>query len=123
MSQHRSVLRRDERRRNRSKRTSRYHSSRPRLVVFRSLKHFDAQIIDDFQGQTVLSVSSKDKSLQSVLKKALNKTDVSRIVGEALAKKAKDSKIKSVVLDRNGYPYHGRVKAFAQAARDGGLEL
>ena len=123
MSQHRSVLRRDERRRNRSKRTSRYHSSRPRLVVFRSLKHFDAQIIDDFKGQTVLSVSSKDKSLQSVLKKALNKTDVSRIVGEALAKKAKDSKIKSVVLDRNGYPYHGRVKAFAQAARDGGLEL
>lgn len=123
MSQHRSVLRRDERRRNRSKRTSRYHSSRPRLVVFRSLKHFDAQIIDDFQGQTVLSVSSKDKSLQSLLKKALNKTDVSRIVGEALAKKAKDSKIKSVVLDRNGYPYHGRVKAFAQAARDGGLEL
>ena len=123
MAQHRSVLRRDERRRNRSKRTSRYHSSRPRLVVFRSLKHFDAQIIDDFQGQTVLSVSSKDKSLQSVIKKALNKTDVSRIVGEALAKKAKDSKIKSVVLDRNGYPYHGRVKAFAQAARDGGLEL
>ena len=123
MAQHRSVLRRDERRRNRSKRTSRYHSSRPRLVVFRSLKHFDAQIIDDFQGQTLLSVSSKDKSLQSVIKKALNKTDVSRIIGEALAKKAKDSKIKSVVLDRNGYPYHGRVKAFAQAARDGGLEL
>ena len=58
-----------------------------------------------------------------VIKKALNKTDVSRIVGEALAKKAKDSKIKSVALDRNGYPYHGRVKAFAQAARDGGLEL
>jgi len=123
MAQHRSVLRRDERRRNRSKRTSRYHATRPRLVVFRSLKHFEAQIIDDFSGHTVLSVSSKDKSLQAVIKKKNNKTDVSRFVGEALAKKAKDGKIKSVVLDRNGYPYHGRVKAFAEAARNGGLEL
>ena len=73
MAQHRSVLRRDERRRNRSKRTSRYHATRPRLVVFRSLKHFEAQIIDDFSGHTVLSVSSKDKSLQAVIKKKIIK--------------------------------------------------
>jgi large subunit ribosomal protein L18 len=123
MAQHRSVIRRDERRRNRSKKTSRLHLGRPRLVVNRSLKHFEAQIINDFDGHTLTAVSSKDKELQSAVKKADNKTDISRIVGEALAKKAKSAKVVSVVLDRNGYPYHGRVKAFAEAAREGGLEF
>jgi len=123
MAQHRSVIRRDERRRNRSKKTSRLHPGRPRLVVNRSLKHFEAQIINDFDGHTLTAVSSKDKELQSAVKKADNKTDISRIVGEALAKKAKSAKVVSVVLDRNGYPYHGRVKAFAEAAREGGLEF
>ena len=121
MAQHRSVIRRDERRRNRSKKTSRLHLGRPRLVVNRSLKHFEAQIINDFDGHTLTAVSSKDKELQSAVKKADNKTDISRIVGEALAKKAKSAKVVSVVLDRNGYPYHGRVKAFAEAAPEGGL--
>lgn len=123
MAQHRSVIRRDERRRNRSKKTSRLHPGRPRLVVNRSLKHFEAQIINDFDGHTLTAVSSKDKELQSAVKKADNKTDISRIVGEALAKKAKSAKVVSVVLDRNGYPYHGRVKAFAEAAQEGGLEF
>lgn len=123
MAQHRSVRRRDERRRNRSKKTSRLHPNRPRLVVFRSIKHFEAQIINDFEGQTLTAVSSRDKELQSAVKKADNKTDISRIVGEALAKKAKSEKVGPVVLDRNGYPYHGRVKAFAEAAREGGLEF
>ena len=71
----------------------------------------------------MVSVSSKDKDLKSAISKAENKTDMSRIVGEALAKKAKASKIGPIVLDRNGYPYHGRVKAFAEAARSGGLEF
>ena len=121
MAKHRSTIRRDERRRNRSKKTSRLNPNRPRLVVFRSLKHFEAQIVNDFEGHTLTAVSSRDKELQSALKKAENKTDISRIVGDALAKKAE--KVGPVVLDRNGYPYHGRVKAFAEAARKGGLEF
>ena len=123
MAQHRSVIRRDERRRNRSKKTSRLHSERPRLVVFRSSKHFEAQIVNDFDGHTLIAVSSKEKDLIPDLKKAGNKTDISRIVGKALAKKAQSEKFGSVVFDRNGYPYHGRVKAFAEAARKGGLEF
>ena len=123
MVQHRSDIRRNERRRNRSKKTSRLHPGRPRLVVYRSLKNFEAQIVNDFEGQTLIAVSSRDKDLKSAIAKAENKTDISRIVGEALAKKAKAAKIGPVVLDRNGYPYHGRVKAFAEAAREGGLEF
>ena len=109
MAKHRSTIRRDERRRNRSKKTSRLNPNRP--------------IVNDFDGHTLTAVSSRDKELQSALKKAENKTDISRIVGDALAKKAKSAKVGPVVLDRNGYPYHGRVKAFAEAARKGGLEF
>ena len=123
MAHHRSIIRREERRRNRSKKTSRLHVSRFRLVVNRSLNHFYAQIIDDFNGVTLTSASSKDKNLQSLVKKAQTKTDISIVVGQALAEKAKKAKIGLVVLDRNGAPYHGRVKAFAQAARQNGLEL
>ena len=123
MAKHRSIIRRDERRRNRSKKTSRVNPNRPRLDFFRSLKNFEAQIVNDFKGHTLTAVSSRDKELQSALKKAENKTDISRIVGDALAKKAKSVKVGPVVLDRNGYPYHGRVKAFAEAARKCGLEF
>lgn len=123
MAKHSSDSRRNDRRRNRSKKTSRLHPNRPRLVVYRSLKHFEAQIINDFEGQTLVAVTSRDKDIKSAIKKAENKTDISRIVGEELAKKAKSKKIGPVVLDRNGYPYHGRVKAFAEAARKGGLDF
>ena len=123
MGHHKSVIIRKERRRNRSKKTSRYNPSRLRMVVYRSLKHIEAQIIDDFKGATVISVSSKDKDLRDLISKSKNKSDVSRIVGESLANKALKNNIGPVVLDRNGYPYHGRVKAFADAARNGGLEF
>ena len=123
MTTHRSVLRRNERRQNRSKRTSRLHPNRPRLVVSRSLKNFMAQIINDHEGKTLVAVSSKDKELQAALKKAVNKKEVSRLIGKTIAQKAKKAKVVRVVLDRNGYPYHGRVKAFADAARKGGLEF
>ena len=123
MSQQRSITRRNERRRNRSKKTSRNHATKLRLVVFRSLKHFEAQIINDFESKTILSASSKDKDLKLVLEKIKNKTEVSKVVGEALASKAKEKKIESVVLDRNGYPYHGRIKSFADALRDNGINL
>jgi len=123
MANQNSINKKNLRRRNRSKKTSRFNPNRLRMVIYRSLKHFEVQIIDDFKGVTLVSASSKEKNLKSAISKSVNKTDVSRIVGEALAEKAKKSKIGPVVLDRNGYPYHGRVKAFADAARSGGLKF
>ncbi len=123
MGHHRSVIKRKERRRNRSKKTSFAHPTRKRLVIHRSLKHFEAQVVDDFNGHTVLSASSKGGDLRPILKNIKNKIDLSKKVGEALAVKAKKMKIKSVVLDRNGYPYHGRVKAFVESVRKNGLNL
>ena len=123
MGNHKSVIIRKERRRNRSKKTSFAHPSLNRLVVYRSLKHFEAQIINDFEGHTILSASSKGKDLKPTLKNIKSKIDLSKKVGEVLAAKAKKMKIKSVVLDRNGYPYHGRVKAFVESVRKNGLNL
>ena len=123
MSNQKSNIYNKLRRRNRSKKTSRYNPDRLRMVIYRSLKHIEVQIIDDFKGVTLTSVSSKDKDLKDLVTNAKNKSDVSRIVGESLANKAKKNNIGPVVLDRNGYPYHGRVKAFADAARNGGLEF
>tara|TARA_B100001094_G_scaffold193703_1_gene187618 strand:+ start:179 stop:550 length:372 start_codon:yes stop_codon:yes gene_type:complete len=123
MGHHKSVIIRKKRRRNRSKKTSFAHPSLNRLVVHRSLKHFEAQIINDFEGHTIISASSKGKDLKPTLKNIKSKIDLSKKVGEVLAAKAKKMKIKSVVLDRNGYPYHGRVKAFVESVRKNGLNL
>jgi len=123
MSQYKSIIRRKQRRKNRSKKTSRYHDNRSRLVIHRSTKHFEAQIINDFEGHTILSVSSKDKDLKPVLKNVKSKLDMSKKIGTALAVKAKKQNIEMVVFDRNGYPYHGRVKVFVEAARENGLNL
>ena len=92
---------------------------RPRLSVYRSNKGMYAQIIDDENGRTLASASSlKDKQANEVAK-----TEQARIVGQAIAEKAKAAGIASVVFDRNGYLYHGRVKALADAAREGGLQF
>ena len=115
--------RRKNRRRNRSKSTSMFHEKYPRLVVYRSNRHFEGQIINDFESKTLISASSKDSSLKKAIASSKSKTEVSKVIGKAIAKKAIDSKIKKVVFDRNGYPFHGRVKAFADAARDEGLEF
>ena len=116
-------LRRKLRRRNRSKATSMFHPEYPRLVVYRSNKHFESQIVNDFEGQTLVSSSSKDKNLKKQVEKSKNKTDISVLVGKNIAKVAKKKNITKVVFDRNGYPFHGRVKAFADAAREAGLEF
>ena len=108
---------RNLRRRNRSKRNNLYHQERPRLVVNRSNKHIRAQIIDDHRGQTLVSASSNDKSMIKDISKAKNKTEISAKIGTVIAEKAIKNKIKKVVFDRNGYPYHGRIKAVADAAR------
>ncbi len=115
--------RRKNRRRNRSKSTSMFHEKYPRLVVYRSNRHFEGQIINDFESNTLVSASSKDSSLKKAIASSKSKTEVSIVIGKAIGKKAIDSKIKKVVFDRNGYPFHGRVKAFADAARAEGLEF
>ena len=121
MSQSTDIKIRFERRRNRSKKNNRFHPERCRLVITRSIKNISAQIVDDLHGSTLVSASTRDKSLQSKLKKIDNKVDKSKLVGEELAARAKAKDIEKVVFDRNGFPYHGRVKALADGARKGGL--
>ena len=100
-----------------------FHEKYPRLVVYRSNRHFEGQIINDFESKTLVSASSKDSSLKKTIAASKSKTEVSKVIGKAIGKKAIDNKIKKVVFDRNGYPFHGRVKAFADAAREAGLEF
>ncbi|MFZ1081200.1 MAG: 50S ribosomal protein L18 [Candidatus Kryptoniota bacterium] len=98
-------------------------AARPRLVVFRSLKHIYGAIVDDTQGKTILQVSTLNKDIAEELKAAKGKTNVSKVVGVALAKKALEKNIQQVVFDRAGHLYHGRLKAFADGAREGGLKF
>jgi large subunit ribosomal protein L18 len=93
--------------------------TRPRLSVFRSSKHIYAQIIDDKRGRTLAAASSLDEALKS---KGSNK-DAAGAVGKLLAERALKAGLKEVVFDRGGYLYHGRVKALAEAAREGGLSF
>jgi large subunit ribosomal protein L18 len=92
---------------------------RPRLSVFRSNQHIYVQLIDDSQAQTLVSCSD----LKVKEKKGLTKMEIAKEVGKSIAKKALEKKIKKVVFDRGGYKYHGRVKAVAEGAREGGLEF
>jgi len=96
--------------------------SRPRLCVFRSLNHIHAQLIDDFKGQTLISMSTLDPQVRSKTD-GMGKSKKADIVGALLAEKALNKGIKQVVFDRGGYKYHGRVKALAEAARKAGLEF
>ncbi|HHJ52968.1 MAG TPA: 50S ribosomal protein L18 [Caldithrix abyssi] len=98
-------------------------SERPRLVVYRSLKYMHAQLVDDSQGKVLLGISDKSKSAVDALKGKKTKVEKSRELGKVLAKLAKEKKISKIVFDRNGYLYHGRVKSFAEGAREGGLEF
>ena len=118
---------------------------RPRLAVFRSLRHIYAQVIDDTQGRTVVAASSADESLHDVApaaekvekpakgekkdaktaagKAAGGNVAGAKLIGKAIAERAKEKGIRKVVFDRGGYIYHGRVKALADAAREAGLEF
>lgn len=93
---------------------------RPRLVVSRTLGNIQGQIIDDTRGTTLLGLSSLCKEIDSKDKK---KIEVSKEVGKMLAEKARKKGIEKIVFDRNGYIFHGRVKAFADGAREGGLQF
>lgn len=88
----------------------------PRLCLFRSNKHIYGQLIDDEKGKTILSVSDAKA-------KKGKKTEIAKQMGKLLAEKASSKKISKVVFDRGGYQYHGRVKAFAEGAREGGLKF
>jgi len=91
---------------------------RPRLTVFRSNKHIYAQLVDDLSGHTLASAGSNMKDISGE-----SRTEVSKAVGEKLAENAKEAGLEQVVFDRNGYRYHGRVKALAEGAREGGLKF
>lgn len=96
---------------------------RPRLTVYRSLSEFYGQIIDDVNGVTLVAVSSIGKTDKDAVATAKTKTEKSVMLGKLLAKKAAEKNISTVVFDRNGLLYHGRVKAFADAVREGGLKF
>jgi len=95
----------------------------PRLVVYRSNANIYAQLVDDEKGITVLSASSIDKSIKSLIDKATNKIEKSKIVGESLSGKIKEAKIGQIIFDRNGYKYHGRVKALTEAIRSAEITI
>ncbi len=92
--------------------------TRPRLCVFRSNRHISAQIIDDTRGHTLCSITTTARDVQELLKEAKGQVEKSRLVGRLLAERARDAGITKVVFDRGGYPYHGRVKALAEGARE-----
>jgi large subunit ribosomal protein L18 len=98
-------------------------AARPRLCVFRSAKHIYSQIINDETGQTLVSVSTLTAELSADLKEGTGNTKASKKVGALLAQRAIAKGVKQVVFDRNGFLYHGRIKALAEAAREGGLEF
>jgi len=96
--------------------------NRARLSVFRSSRHIYAQVIDDTKGQTIASASSLEKDVRGSLKTGAD-IEAAKIVGKRVAERAAARGVKEVVFDRGGYLYHGRVKALADAAREGGLSF
>jgi large subunit ribosomal protein L18 len=111
-----------ERRRRRIRMKLSGTSERPRLNVFRSLDHIYAQVIDDVQGRTLASASSLDKDLRSEMSDKTKK-EQAELVGKTVAERAKEVGIETVVFDRGGFLYHGRIKALADGAREGGLKF
>ncbi len=123
MKKKRLVSRRD-RRLNRHRRVRKKvfgTPERPRLVVYRSLNQMEGQVVDDTRGVTLLGLSTRAPDLKSDAE--TTKTDRGRAAGKLLAERAREKGITRVVFDRGGYIYHGRVKAFAEGAREGGLEF
>lgn len=98
-------------------------TERPRFSVYRSLNDIYGQIIDDVTGKTLVALSTNSKEIKQEVEAAKTKVEKSTLVGKLLAKKAVEKNISAVVFDRNGYLYHGRVKAFADGAREGGLKF
>lgn len=121
------MIKRNENSRARSKSKIRKKISgtteKPRLTVYRSLNNIYAQIIDDSTGKTLVSASSVTKEVESEVKTSKGKIEKSKAIGSHLAKKALEQNINTVVFDRNGYRYHGRIQAVAEGAREAGLKF
>ncbi len=98
-------------------------AERPRLLVYRSLKQIYAQLVDDSAQRTLCAVSSLSEGIREQAAAAKGKSGAAKVVGNAIAEAAKKQNVTRVVFDRNGYLYHGRVKALADAAREAGLEF
>lgn len=98
-------------------------SDRPRLTVFRSLKYMYVQMIDDVTGNTLVAASSLSPEIREAIKSVKGASDRAKMVGKLAAEKAAAKSITMVVFDRNGYQYHGNVKAVAEGAREGGLKF
>ena len=96
---------------------------RPRLAIYRSLKHVYAQIIDDSAGKTIVSVSDISKDVKDQFKEIKRQRSLAKLVGKLAAQKAKERNITQVVFDRSGFLYHGVIKAMADGAREGGLKF
>ena len=96
--------------------------TRPRLAIFRSVHHVYAQVIDDASGRTLAAASSTDQELRKSLKSS-SSADGAAAVGKSIAERARKAGIETVVFDRGGFPYHGRIKALAEAARGAGLKF
>ena len=120
MNHERYISRQQLRRRRHVRRRVRGSSERPRLTVFRSLKHIYCQIVDDSSGKTLASASSVDKQLGVSYG---GNVDAATAVGKAIAERAQAAGVKAVCFDRGHYKYHGRVAALATAAREGGLDF
>ncbi|MCB0725652.1 MAG: 50S ribosomal protein L18 [Ignavibacteriae bacterium] len=118
-----NLKKRRERARLRIRRKLQGTADRPRLVVYRSLSHIYAQLVDDENAKTIVSASSKSKEIEAKVKDSKGKIDKSKEVGKLIGEKAKSANIESVIFDRNGYLYHGRVKALADGARESGLHF
>jgi large subunit ribosomal protein L18 len=99
-------------------------AERPRLVVYRSLRNIEGQVVDDDSFRTVVGVSTLAQELRGFKPESRNpRVEVAREAGKLLARKAKEAGVEKVVFDRGGYKYHGRVRAFAEGAREGGLDF
>jgi large subunit ribosomal protein L18 len=98
-------------------------AERPRLVVRRTLRHLEAQLVDDDLGICLTGISTRSKEIQSRLEDDQRKLTQSQIAGQLMAERAKAKGVERVVFDRGGYRYHGRVQAFAEGAREGGLKI
>ena len=122
MKHEKKINKQRQRRRFRVRNALKRYSTRPRLSVFRSLKHVYAQIIDDADGKTLVAASTLDKDLRGQVPCGGN-CDAARLVGKTVAERALRVDIKQVAFDRREYKYHGRVAALADAAREAGLDL
>lgn len=122
MLKHKDRTESRQRRHLRIRRTVQGSATRPRLSVFRSLAHIYAQVIDDRTQHTLAAASTLDPEIKTEAVKA-KKSEAGRLVGRLIARRAQAKGIRQVVFDRGGYLYHGRVKALAEGAREGGLEF